>query len=362
MRQSSIPLESRVNQMLRRARPATIFKMPHHRTYKRQHHTVTAADGWKLALYHYSPENAGTSLGPTLLVHGLGANRYNMAPPVHEISIAEFLRARGHDVWVAELRGAGRSKPTWPRKSYNFNDLVFQDAPAFIEHVLKETGASRLNWVGHSLGGMVAYGTMINGRQELIRSVVTVGSPIISGKQHPLVDAVFPLRGVLKLPIWTPYRIAGFAGGTFPRLANQLFIGLFLGNASLIDARDVKALAPKALHSVPTALIDQFASWYDEARKEAKVGRRVDYWQNLDKIERPTLLVAGSGDRIVPEYMVREVYDNLGSERKELLLCSKANGFEGDYGHIDLLLARSARYEIYPRIAEWLEFPVPGDS
>jgi hypothetical protein len=45
-----------------------------------------------------------------------------------------------------------------------------------------------------------------------------------------------------------------------------------------------------------------------------------------------------------------------------MLLCSKANGFAGDYGHIDLLLGRSARYEIYPRIASWLEEPDADDE
>ena len=102
-------------------------------------------DGWKLALYHKSPENIGSTMGPILLVHGLGANRYNMDAPVHEINLAEYLRARGHDVWVAELRGAGRSQYTgkfWKkRKTYNFNDIVFQDVPALINKVLAETGA-----------------------------------------------------------------------------------------------------------------------------------------------------------------------------------------------------------------------------
>jgi len=360
----SIPLESPGNQVLKHNRPATLVSMSHHTSYKRHYHTVTTDDGWKLALYHYSPENTGSALGPTLLVHGLGANRYNMAPPVHEISIAEYLRSRGHDVWVAELRGAGRSRTTgWRRrKPFDFNDYVFQDTPALIQRVLDETGASRVNWVGHSLGGMIAYASLINGRQDWIRSVVTVGSPAISGKQHPLINAVFPLRHILKVPLWTPYRSAGLLGGLFPKLAKRLVIGAVLGNPQLIDARDVRALAPRALTTVPTQLINQFAGWYDAARQPSANGKLADYWQHLDKIERPILLVAGSGDRIAPEYMIREVYDALGSERKELLLCSQENGFAGNYGHIDLLLGRSARYEIYPKIADWLEYPEAGDE
>jgi len=52
---------------------------------------------------------------------------------------------------------------------------------------------------------------------------------------------------------------------------------------------------------------------------------------------------------------VEEVYRKIQTEDKRLLVCSKENGFAGDYGHIDLLLARSARYEIYPEIASWIE-------
>ena len=43
----------------------------------------------------------GSPMGPVLLVHGLGANRYNMDAPVHEINFAEYLRAR-------ELRSRAR--------------------------------------------------------------------------------------------------------------------------------------------------------------------------------------------------------------------------------------------------------------
>lgn len=319
-------------------------------------------DGWKLALYHKSPENIGSTMGPILLVHGLGANRYNMDAPVHEINFAEYLRTRGHDVWVAELRGAGRSRYTgkfWKkRKTYNFNDLVFQDVPALIHKVLEETGAKKVHWVGHSLGGMLAYASMINGRADLFESVVTVGSPGISANQHPLLDFLFPLRSILKLKKWAPYRSASLVGKLFPRITKRIACPA-LANHSLMHHEDVRALVSMALSPVSTRLVQQFANWYQESRDQAATGQQGDYWKNLDKITRPTMFVAGAGDKLVPLKNIEEVFNKIESENKKLLVCSKANGFAGDYGHIDLLLARSARYEIYPEIASWIETHSP---
>ncbi len=315
-------------------------------------------DGWKLALYHKSPENMGSPMGPVLLVHGLGANRYNMDAPVHEINFAEYLRARGHDVWVAELRGAGRSRyigKFWKkRKAYNFNDIVFQDVPALIHKVLEETGASQVHWVGHSLGGMLAYASMINGRSDLFKSVVTVGSPGISASQHPLLDVLFPLRGILKLKKWAPYRPASLVGKLFPRITKRIACPA-LANHSLMDHKDVSALVSVALSPVSTKLVQQFADWYSLSKEQSDAGHQGDYWKNLDKIDRPTMFVAGAADKLVPVENVEEVYNCIQTEDKKLLVCSKENGFAGDYGHIDLLLARSARYEIYPEIASWIE-------
>ena len=315
-------------------------------------------DGWKLALYHKSPENIGSTMGPILLVHGLGANRYNMDAPVHEINLAEYLRARGHDVWVAELRGAGRSQYTgkfWKkRKTYNFNDIVFQDVPALINKVLAETGAKKVHWVGHSLGGMLAYASMINGRSELFGSVVTVGSPGISANQHPFLDFIFPLRGILKLKKWAPYRPASLVGKLFPRITKRIACPA-LANHSLMHHEDVSALVSVALSPVSTRLVEQFANWYTMSKDQEGSGHQGDYWKNLDTIDRPTLFVAGAADKLVPIENVEEVYNKINTEDKKLLVCSEANGFAGDYGHIDLLLARSARYEIYPEIASWIE-------
>jgi len=59
-----------------------------------------------------------------------------MAPAVKDVSLADYLYAKGHDVWVVELRGAGKSKPFGmyfrPGMTFDFDDYVQKDVPALL--------------------------------------------------------------------------------------------------------------------------------------------------------------------------------------------------------------------------------------
>src|SRR5262245_61972458 len=84
-----------------------------------QRYDARTRDGWRLALYRFRPRR-GSHRTPVLLCHGMSSNRWDMDGP-GRISIARYLRRQGYDVWVVELRGAGRStRPTWWNgKRYN---------------------------------------------------------------------------------------------------------------------------------------------------------------------------------------------------------------------------------------------------
>src|SRR5205085_10796008 len=94
---------------------------------------------------------------PVLLCHGLAscAATWDMG---HGPSLARWLAARGHSVFALELRGAGESDRPRPlgRKSYGFgvHEYLTADIPSAVERVLEATGAERLHWVGHSMGGI----------------------------------------------------------------------------------------------------------------------------------------------------------------------------------------------------------------
>src|SRR5262249_22017119 len=164
-------------------------------------YSARTRDGWRLALYRHRPARRAHAT-PVLLCHGMSSNRWDMDGP-GEVSLARYLAARGYDAWVVELRGAGRStRPTWwngKRYDWTFEDYVQHDAPAALRVVLNETGARQVHWVGHSMGGMIAYALLMSPVHRNIASAVTLGSPTMSDVGHPLLDFGVPYRGLLRL-------------------------------------------------------------------------------------------------------------------------------------------------------------------
>lgn len=319
---------------------------------------ATTRDGWKLALYRYVPISDTSRWGPVLLVHGLGANRHNLDAPVDEISLARYLNERGHDVWVVELRGSGRSRPPgWPlvsKKPFDFDDYVLKDIPAVIRRVLDLSNRTSLHWVGHSMGGMLAYTSMIHFDQRLFRSVTTIGSPVFTTIKHPLVDQLYRIRGLLHVMPWLPLSRIGLLGALLPQLTLRT-VGIFAANADHMELSHVRKLARLAMHDLPAPLLRQFAEWYGSTGGFKRNDGLLDYWQHLDRVRAPLLIVAGPRDQLSPVKELKHIFESVGSSRKRLLVASRAEGFSGDYGHIDLILGRSARAEIYPHIARWIE-------
>ncbi len=319
---------------------------------------VRTRDGWKLAIYRYRGEDGGA---PVLLCHGLGINRHDLDAPDEEISVARYLHGRGHDVWVVELRGAGRSRsPRWPlrrRKPWDFDDHVHRDVPAILRHVLDATGAPSLHWVGHSMGGMLAYAALEHYDDALFASVTTIGSPAFTAMRHPWVDVMYRGRPALGLVRWLPYRRFGQALALNPWLLHWA-VGELAANPHNLDRRHLARLVRVGLYDLPAELLDQFAGWY-VGEGFARTDGLLDYHAHLGRIRAPVLFIAGVADRLSPIEDLRQVFDAVASDDKELLLVGRETGFSTDYGHIDLVFGKRAREEVYPHIARWIEARQP---
>lgn len=320
-----------------------------------EQHWVRTRDGWRLALYRYPTRFRTSRWGPVLLFHGLGANRHNLDSPVEEISLARYLAARAHDVWVVELRGAGRSRRKgWPlsrRRVYDFDDYAQKDVPSIVRYVLDTTGYPSFSWVGHSMGGMLAYAAMIQYDQRIFRRVVAIGSPVFTSVRHPAVDLVYRLRGLLKVINWVPAAPLAAATALLPRLTLDK-VGWLAGNPDNLEAGHMRRMAG-TLSDLPAPLLAQFAEWYGSGFAQSE--GLLDYWEHLDRVRAPLLIIAGPQDQLCPLPELERVFQAVGSREKSLVVASRAEGFDSDYGHIDLVLGKDARREIYPHISDWLE-------
>lgn len=317
-------------------------------------------DGWTIAVYRF-PSGAHSHRTPVILCHGMGSNRHNMDGP-GRLSLARFLARRGYDVWNVELRGAGNStRPSWWNgKSYGwtFEDYVQHDAPAALRLVLRETGASKVHWVGHSMGGMIAYAMLIGPVQEKLASVVTLGSPTMSQVGHPMLDFGIPFASLLRylpqrLPMGTLASLAAPAAPILPLIAGRTIadLGFHPGNT---DWRHLQTLMMTAVEDLPASLLREFARWYETKRMSDRY-TMFDFTEHLERIKTPMLVIAGSRDGLTPARDLRAVYERISSPDKEFRIMGKGHGCKRDYSHADLILGLHAPDDVFPHIYRWLE-------
>jgi pimeloyl-ACP methyl ester carboxylesterase len=291
----------------------------------------------------------------------MSSNRWNMDGP-GRISLARYLAKSGYDVWVLELRGAGRStRPSWlNRKSYDwrFEDYVYHDGPAALRVVLRETGARQVHWVGHSMGGMIAYALLMSPVHGKIASAVTLGSPTMSDVGHPVLNLGLPYRSLLRyVPSRIPVGTLARVGAPLAPLLTYLFgrqigdLGFAEGNA---DARHFRTLMLTAIDDLPASLLREFARWYDTKAMSDRYAM-FDFTEHLERIKTPVLVIAGSHDGLTPVRDLEQVYRRIGASDKAFKIVGKRYGFARDYSHADLVLGLHAPDDVYPMILDWLE-------
>lgn len=332
-----------------------IGRRPRPRMYR-----VRTRDGWRLALYRFSPASRAHAT-PVLLCHGMSSNRWDMDGP-GRVSLARYLVRRGYDTWVVELRGAGRSmRPTWwngKRYNWTFEDYVQHDAPAALRVVLRESRAPQVHWVGHSMGGMIAYALLMSPMHRKIASAATLGSPTMSDVGHPMLDFGLPYRTLLRylpehLPIGTLARIGAPVAPLLARLLSSSIseLGWHAGNA---DLKLLRTLMLTAVDDLPTSLLREFARWYDTKAMSDRYGM-FDFTEHLERITTPILILAGGRDDLTPVRDLQRVFDRIASRDKVFRVVDKKHGFAHDYSHADLVLGLHAPDDVYPVIFEWLE-------
>ncbi len=312
-------------------------------------HRVTTADGWTLPLYRYPPVRDGGFRSPVLLCHGLGVNHLNMDYPA-PFGLAQHLAAEGHDVFVLSLRGTAGSLAPARAGPIDFDAFCALDAPAAIEHVKAISGAAQVAWVGHSMGGMIAFALGGTEAADSLACLVAVGSP--SGFRHQprlawIARNLGWIGGIVGLP-GLPARVAAPWSGFFtPPLVRPIVL------PGAIEGHVIRRFLAHGIERVPAPLIAQFASWAAHDRFTSRDGA-IDYRARMAAHRAPALLLSGSHDGLVPPACVAEAHERLGPREKRCEALGRATGLKEDYGHGDLLLGRTAAAEVFPKIAAFL--------
>lgn len=317
-------------------------------------HYVKTVDGWDIAVHRYRPRMERVGLLPILFCHGLGANRFNFDMD-EQHSLALNMAQRGYDVFFLDLRGAGDSQYSqWFRTGkwdIHFSDYVEKDIPAVVDFICSHTGQKKIHWIGHSMGGMVAYAVAQTSLAKKFASFCAVAGPgHFKYLSHflPMTRLAFFIK---PLKVIHASFFAKFYAPILPYLHNVPYISSIFLRENM-SPQVLKTAGVNLVTDNPVSLLLEFAQWVQTGKVVNHSG--YSYHDNMDKITAPMLLLSGSDDQFAPVDSVRFVYDNISSKDKKHVHFSPENG-DHRYGHGDLVVGEPAIYEIWPVIEQWVE-------
>jgi pimeloyl-ACP methyl ester carboxylesterase len=312
------------------------------------------ADGAIVRLARLRPKGTPSQLPPVVLCHGLAMNRLALAFDA-EHSLAHMLAARGRDCWLLELRGASHENSGPAARSATFDTYLTHDVPTALAHVRAATDAPDVDWVGFSMGGMLAYAHLGAMQGDGIRRLVTLGSPV-AFKGHGIAGVagaapyVFTPMG---LHVTAPlgFLIALVAPLAWPGLPLVLSRGL---RGRHYSASTLRRIMASAFSDVPAGVMKQFARWVRNDVLTRNDGT-YDYRESLSAVTVPTLVIAGDRDRLALPPCVREAYERCGAQEKRYLEVGVASGASDHYDHLDLVMGHRAHDEVFSHVIAWLD-------
>lgn len=314
-------------------------------------HHVQTEDGAQIALQRYA--NPG---GPVVvLCHGISSNHHfwDLDP---EHSLAVYLHDSGFDVWNMDLRGHGLAtrQSTGKRqpRGWTVDDYGQQDLPAAFAYVVEHTGTTNLNYVGHSLGGMVLAIHLSESPNSPVERAVVVGSPLSFRAPDSLTKLLVGNAGRLSFVRRWPTPILATSLSWFGKQA-PLSADVMLFQPDNMDRKLRRRMLNTVVSPMVAGELRQFHQSTDGWFYSADGSVRYD--TVLSDVDIPMLFITGRGDHIAPPDSVRTYFDAVGSADKTFIVASRVNGFQADYGHLDLGLGDHAATEIYPKIQAFLQ-------
>lgn len=320
-------------------------------------HKVVTKDDWTLTIEHLPSLNPSAKKKyPILICHGLGANRtYFKAKD--EDSLVRNLQRAGYDVWLMDLRGRVEAAETgyWFGKhtyTYSMDEYVNYDLDAAITHVLQQTGAEKVNYIGHSMGGIIMYARLGSLAERRVANLVTIASPMSFLPYNKWTFTLYRMRqGMVILPV-LPIRPGALMASFFPESLYAPFANAFY-NPENTESAVKKQLLRKSINNISKNEIKQFIHMTENGGIFSADGR-IPYRENLRNIAVPAYLLAGRRDELADPAVVRDSWEKLGSKDKTFEIFSRAEGYVDDYGHTDLIIGKEAHKEVHPKIIDWL--------
>ncbi len=332
-------------------------------SYHRHIHEVTTADGMNLIMTRKIPLKRKPAAS-VVLVHGLGQNRYSWT--LTRRSLENYLVANGFETFNIELRGHGLSRANGSDYPAHFETYLNYDIPAFFESIRELTDGKKFFYMGHSLGGSIAY-CVASEYSDQLAGVISIGGPFNMARGNLLLKTV-AITGVAlgRLNPFSRIQPEAFYIDYIGLLAN---FGLFLLDSRHYRIplqvwypgsieRDILAeRIVKGFDRTSFNVVKFFFEWGARGKFISSDGS-IDFEDRVAAMDAPMLFVNGDRDVAVPLAAVREAYEKCGSTDKTFKV------FGGElsdlhWGHCDLICGRRAPEYTWPYMLDWLKKRIP---
>ncbi len=332
---------------------------------------VITEDDITLTITNKHPRIKSKNMYPVLCLPGLAETRFVLDQALGN-SFVDYLALNGFDVYMAEMRGHGKSLHLKERYNWNVQTFLDFDVPAIVNKVIEESGQKQLLWVGHSMGGMLLLAYLISAGlhkdkniydSSVIRGGITVGSPV-TFDQPSLVALSLLWRS-------TPLSRLPFLPTDF--LANLLSVmGVVLDspltyhfwNWKNMEQNNKVLYLKDGIDNMAQGVMRDFME-YALVGDFCSSDGKINYRENLFLVNTPLLMVGGSKDPLASPDGQKVIFDNISSQDKELRVFG-TRGFMSrkgqrinmkdrtDYGHVDLTLGLHSKDEVWPYMLNWL--------
>lgn len=313
---------------------------------------VLTKDGWTVTAWHRPAAEArpGASRAsrrfsvPVVLCHGL-ANNHSFMEFRGDQNLAKFLSELGFDCYSVDLRGAGDTRaPDEGPWDATVDDHVRFDLPALVDEISRRSGSSKVVWIGHSLGGVVALAAASTTLKDRFAALITIGSPVFFSFPRRLTLLIKLARA---LAPWGQFNarvlklIAPIAGRTPPpRIANAT------ANLKNVSPLTQRYLVANVFAPMWKGVLTQLEDWvlHDTF---SSTDATIDYRAGVATLRMPMLVIGGTMDHLAPPSAMTRYFELVQSPVRELALLQ-------DYGHGDLIIGARAHLEVYPLVEKFL--------
>lgn len=290
--------------------------------------TVSAPSAHQLHMTRFYKDKR--SLGaPVFMIHDVleDSNRFFKQDGS---GLACYLAQQGYDVFVADLRGKGKSWPRiGPSSDFGLHQQITEDIPALVKRIVAKRGTIPQIWVAHGWGGVLLCAAYARFGDSLCR----VAKMVHFGTRRKSNVSNFKKRFLL-----------GFWWQKFCRLLVK-----------------VNGYLPSKLmrlgYSNETAqTFEDYLAWtWQQAWKDPEDG--FNYVDGIRKQQLPpSYYFASTADKAYghPDD-VRQFVKELGPHDSRLMILSRKGGNLQDYSHQDMLAHKDCEEDHFPLILDWLD-------